>query len=236
MTNHHSLRDKLFNSPTDLVDWTFDEAVTKVFDDMVVRSVPGYRHMIEMIALLSNHYALAQTNVYDLGCSTGVSSRALATSKADIHIHAVDNSPSMIEMAQQNLNDITNITYHTANIEDITIVNASIVVLNLTLQFINPEQRTQVLQSITNGMVSGGIIILSEKIQHHDPTLEELHIAFKRSNGYSELEIANKRQMLENSLITESLETHLERLAHVGLEARELSRYLNFSLLVGTKN
>jgi tRNA (cmo5U34)-methyltransferase len=112
------------------------------------------------------------------------------------------------------------IELHEADLRSVEIRNASFVVLNLTLQFLHPDQRSQVIQKIADGMEPGGALLLSEKICFTDPQqqdlLTNLHHDFKRSHGYSDLEISQKRSAIENLLIPETLETHVQRIRDAG--------------------
>ncbi len=217
------MRDDLFNNSSDIVDFRFDESVVAVFDDMVRRSVPGYEAMIQMIGLLTRTYGKDNTNYYDLGSSTGAITLALSLnnkSKNNTFI-AVDSSQEMTHKCKENLfNKINNLNVICSDINDIDIENASIVVLNLTLQFIEVEKRSALINKIYQGLNQGGILIVSEKIHFDDQQkqncLSKLHKDFKRANGYSELEISKKRQSLENIMITESKKTHLKRLKDAG--------------------
>ncbi|CAC9441020.1 tRNA (uridine-5-oxyacetic acid methyl ester) 34 synthase [Bathymodiolus heckerae thiotrophic gill symbiont] len=217
------MRDKLFANKKDLVDFTFDENVANVFDDMVKRSVPGYQSMIEMIGLMVKTYGQNHTNYYDLGTSTGATALAFGFNNPHKNncIIAVDNSINMTQKCQENLtNRVGNFKVICADIEDMVIDNASIVVLNLTLQFIAPEQRQALITKIYQGLNKGGALIVSEKIHFEDEKkqneITKLHLDFKRANGYSELEIANKRQAIDNILITDSKKTHFERFKTAG--------------------
>jgi tRNA (cmo5U34)-methyltransferase len=235
------MRDTLFNTNTDLVEWTFDDKVSQVFDDMVLRSVPIYRSNLELITLIASKYAQNNTHFYDLGASTGASSLALAKNKdKSIKIIAVDNSQAMIKKCKNTLQDIENATIICAGIEDIDIQNASIVVLNLTLQFITPEHRQHLIDKIYYGLNDSGVLIVSEKVHFakndDNELLNDLHLEFKKANGYSDLEIANKRQMLENVLITEDADTHLERFAYAGFRTYTLAlQNLNFQTFIAIK-
>ena len=117
-------------------------------------------------------------------------------------------------------NKVNNLQAICADINQINIQNASIVVLNLTLQFIDVELRSNLIKKIYDGLNPGGVLIISEKIHFENKQIQnqitKLHMDFKRENGYSELEIANKRQAIENVLITETKEEHLKRLRDCG--------------------
>ena len=237
------MRDKLFNNQSDIVDFRFDESVVSVFDDMVKRSVPGYEAMIQMIGLLTRTYGKDNSNYYDLGASTGATTLALALNNknANVRFLAVDNSVQMVDQCQQNLGDkIDNLEVICSDINDICIENASIVVLNLTLQFIDIDKRDALVTKIYDGLNPGGVLIISEKVHVNDKNeqaqLTELHMEFKRANGYSELEIANKRQSLENVLLTENSETHLKRLSKCGfIGSTCYFQCLNFASFLSVK-
>ena len=217
------MRDQLFDNQIDIADFRFDANVVKVFDDMVRRSVPGYDSMIQMIGLIARMYGQENTNYYDLGSSTGAISLSIALNNKhkNNQFFAIDNSQDMINQCKKNLNNkVNNLQAICADINQINIQNASIVVLNLTLQFIDVELRSNLIKKIYDGLNPGGVLIISEKIHFENKQIQnqitKLHMDFKRENGYSELEIANKRQAIENVLITETKEEHLKRLRDCG--------------------
>lgn len=217
------MRDKLFTQKTDLIDFSFDAKVAKVFDDMVRRSVPGYQNILETVGLMVKTYGQNNTNYYDLGTSTGAVCLALGLNNPhqNNHIIAVDNSKSMTQKCSDNLTGkISNFEVICADIQDIDFKNASIIVLNLTLQFIAVEQRQALIDKIYRGLNARGALIVTEKIHFDNPKkqqqITQLHLDFKRANGYSELEIAGKRQSIENVLITDNQQTHINRFENAG--------------------
>jgi len=219
------MRDNLFNANIDIADFRFDKDVVEVFDDMVRRSVPGYDSMIQMIGLIARMYGQDNTNYYDLGSSTGAISLSIALNNKNQNnqFFAIDNSEEMVKKCQQNLErKIDNLHAICADINEINIQNASIVVLNLTLQFIDVKERFNLIRKIYKGLNPGGVLIISEKIHFEDKETQDqitnLHIDFKKENGYSELEIANKRQAIENVLITDTKAIHIERLKDSGFK------------------
>ena len=237
------MRDNLFNKQSDIADFRFDQDVVKVFDDMVRRSVPGYDSMIQMIGLIARMYGQDNTNYYDLGSSTGAItlSIALNNKSKNNQFFAIDNSKEMVEQCEKNLhNKVDNLQAICDDINQVKIKSASIVVLNLTLQFIDVNLRSNLIKKIYDGLEPGGILIISEKI-HFDDALTQnhitkLHIDFKKENGYSELEIANKRQAIENVLITETKEQHLNRLRECGfVETSCFFQCLNFVSFLSVK-
>ena len=237
------MRDNLFDKQTDIADFQFDQEVVKVFDDMVRRSVPGYDSMIQMIGLIARMYGQDNTNYYDLGSSTGAItlSIALNNKSKNNQFLAIDNSEEMVEQCKKNLqNKIANLQVVCDDINQVKIQNASIVVLNLTLQFIDVNLRSNLINKIYDGLEPGGILIISEKIHFDDAVTQnqitKLHMDFKKENGYSELEIANKRQAIENVLITETKEQHLNRLRDCGfVETSCFFQCLNFVSFLSVK-
>lgn len=245
-------RDTLYAQPLEqLVDFDFDAKVAKVFPDMINRSVPGYASIVAMTGILSAEFYQPASVCYDLGCSLGASSLAMAGSISDqtLRIIAVDNSPAMLTKAQMlcTQNDAKSsrekkdcIDFICADINHIEITNASVVVMNFTLQFIALEQRVKLLTKIYEGMKKGGILILSEKLNYtateQQKLLIDMHHFFKKANGYSDLEISQKRQTLENVLLPESLKQHKERLQQIGFKQTEQwFQCFNFSSIISIK-
>ena len=237
------MRDNLFNSHNDIANFCFDESVVEVFDDMVKRSVPGYDSMIQMVGLIARMYGKDNTNYYDLGSSTGAITLAISLNNnhKNNKFIAIDNSPDMVKKCQKNLSKkIDNLEVICEDINETTIQNASIVVLNLTLQFVEVSKRAPLLKKIYDGLNPGGVLIISEKIHFDDnenqKQITQLHLDFKRANGYSELEIANKRQAIENVLISENKKTHIDRLKQCGFkEASCYFQCLNFASFLSVK-
>ena len=242
-----SEQDKIYQTPQSKVTpFSFDEKVAAVFPDMIQRSVPGYNAIIECIQQLSANYMQDNTQAYDLGCSLGAASLAisLGNKRKNCRIIAVDNSPAMLDRCQlflQAYRHSTPIDLVLGDIQNHPIDNASMAVLNFTLQFIPLEQRADITRSIYNGLNPGGLLILSEKIKspndEANQMLIDLHHQFKRSQGYSDLEISQKRNALENVLIPETLDTHFDRLKNAGFKHCELLiRHYNFCSLVAIKD
>jgi tRNA (cmo5U34)-methyltransferase len=239
--------DAIYASPLqEMIDFKFDERVAAVFPDMIQRSVPGYGMIISNIGILAGKYAQPGSHCFDLGCSLGAASLAMRQriTQPECDIIAVDNSPAMIERARELLALDTEptipVTMICADLQDVAIENASVAVLNFTLQFISPAQRLALIQRIHEGLRPGGILILSEKIAFSKPWRqefhEELHHDFKRANGYSDLEISQKRSALEKVLIPEPLACHQERLRAAGFSASELwFQCFNFVSMVAIK-
>lgn len=252
VTEDQSNRDRLFETSRLPGDFTFDDNVAAVFDDMINRSVPGYRTILSMIAVMAAHYCQRGSRVYDLGSSLGGATLAIIGSvpHRDYEIVAVDNSEAMMRRLRERLEsdagalqagegvlDPQRVDCRCEDLNDTVIANASVVVLNFTLQFVPLAQRERLVQRIYQGMNPGGVLILSEKIRLPDPALDalmiDLHHDFKESMGYSRLEISQKRTALENVLIPETLQCHRERLASAGFGAIDVwFQCFNFASLV----
>lgn len=225
--------------------FAFDSNVAKVFPDMIQRSVPGYATIIAMTGLMAGRYAQAGSNIYDLGCSLGASTLAMRRNiqHSDCNMIGVDNSSAMLERCQGILDEEPSdvpTTLSCANLQDTQIIDASVVVLNFTLQFIKRELRNKVIQHIYNGLRPGGIMVLSEKVTFEDTHLDELNIdlhhEFKRANGYSELEIAQKRDAIEHVLLPETLKQHKQRISEAGFGSCDVwFQCFNFASLVALK-
>ncbi|MCW8900799.1 MAG: carboxy-S-adenosyl-L-methionine synthase CmoA [Gammaproteobacteria bacterium] len=219
-------QDNIFASPlSEIVDFVFDEKVVDVFPDMINRSVPGYSTIINLIGTLAQRYARPDTRLYDLGCSLGAASLSMRHRLIEdgCEIISVDNAEAMIDRLDKILqrdNSKTPVQTLCADVQDVEIQNASVIVMNFTLQFISLSDREKIITKIYDGLNKGGCLILSEKLAFSDSRENDiqidLHHAFKRSNGYSDLEIAQKRNALENVLLPETKETHIQRLKETG--------------------
>lgn len=242
MTNH---KDTLFSTPANKGPFSFDKSVAEVFPDMIQRSVPGYPVIIAQIEELAARYITSGSLCFDLGCSLGAASLAMSkgSSVSNAKIIAVDNSEAMLTRCQQHVDAFkheTPIELHNANIQTIEISNASMAVLNFTLQFIPKDERQEMLSRIYQGLNPGGALLLSEKVEFPDPTINQLmidlHHNFKRDNGYSDLEISQKRNALENVLLPDSLEQHLTRLSNIGFShASCWLQHFNFVSIIAVK-
>jgi len=238
------MKDTLYRSTDEpLKPFEFNKRVVDVFPDMIERSVPGYPLTISMIGVMADDYVQENTNVYDLGCSLGAVSFAIqqGLKNKKCKIIAVDNSQAMIDACNKNIpNENQDIEFILQDILDTEIINASVVVMNFTLQFIPLEQRKVLIEKIIKGLLPGGVLILSEKIKFDDEveneTMNHLHHHMKELNGYEKLEIASKREALEHVLVPESIETHLERLNNSGFEnAFVWLKCFNFISMVAIK-
>jgi tRNA (cmo5U34)-methyltransferase len=240
-----SAKDTLFNIDFVEEDFVFNERVVEVFDDMLDRSIPFYRQVINAQAQLFHGYLEQGDTVYDLGCATGTTllefSRLLEHKK--LQYIGIDNSAPMLDKARLKSEIYSKEECLSFLLEDITAFDhpgAGGIILNYTLQFIRPLQRESFLQRIFNNLRPGGIALISEKVITHDRRLNrefiDIYYQFKKSRGYSELEIAKKREALENVLIPFSIEenkTMLEKCGFISVET--FFQWFNFTSFIAIK-
>ncbi len=211
---------------------------------MIRRSVPGYGMTLSMMPLIAKRYAKPETCIYDLGCSLGAGLVSIAQNVPDsTQLIGIDNSKPMLDRCQEALKTALEPgrwTLRQADIQETPIENASIVLLNFTLQFIPIEQRLSLLKRIGQGLVPGGILLLSEKVRFEDENAQndlfELHHDFKKAKGYSALEVSQKRAALENVLVPETIQAHRDRIASAGFDHCEVwLQCFNFASLLAIK-
>lgn len=227
-------------------DFKFDASVVNVFDDMVVRSVPFYLEFQRMITEIARDYAVPQTSLYDLGCSTGTTMISLnKVLDSSIRFVGIDNSPEMLEVCRSNFEKENFVREYDLLYRDLNrnfeINNASVVVLCLALQFIRPVYRFKLLQSVYAQLNPGACLILVEKVLAEEADFNKVMIKyyydFKRRNNYDDMEIAQKREALENVLIPYKLSENIEMLMEARFRSVEtFFKWYNFAGIVAFKN
>lgn len=237
--------DTLFIKEQKAEDFHFGKSVVSVFDDMVTRSVPFYVEIQRMISEIAADFAVPGTNVYDLGCSTGTTLLNLETTLSqDINFIGIDESKEMLEQCKSNFDEYgmkRNFKLRAADLNKAVVIeNASVVIMCLTLQFIRPLYREKLLKSIYEQMNENSCLILVEKVLGEDSLFNRLFIKyyydFKRRNQYNEMEIAQKREALENVLIPYKLMENHELLSASGFRYVEtFFKWYNFSGMVAVK-
>lgn len=240
-------KDSIYAAPLgEVQDFRFDDQVADVFPDMIQRSVPGYHTIIQTIGKLTAKYQQPDSLYYDLGCSLGAATLAMRRNLTaeNCKIISVDNSRAMVERCERHLQSFRSdvpVDVQLADIRHIDISNAAVVVINFTLQFLPKTDRDQLIQQIYNGLKPGGLLILSEKFIHSQTTenelLIDLHHDFKRANGYSELEVSQKRTALENVMQPDTLQQHASRLSHAGFSQQTVwFQCFNFCSMLAIKS
>ncbi len=246
LENRTSIKDTVFAEDTNRTsDFAFDETVSVAFDDMVERSVPFYGELQRMTGELAADFAVDGTNLYDLGCATGTTFVFLdPLIPAGVHFVGIDSSPDMLQQARikmQEAGTARQCTFVSTDINGgVHLENASVVVLILTLQFVRPLYREQLIGQVLAGLNDNGCLILIEKLIQQDSLFNRLFINYyynmKRRNGYSELEISQKREALENVLIPYRYEENHQLLKTTGFRyVEEFFRWYNFCGIVAVK-
>jgi tRNA (cmo5U34)-methyltransferase len=234
-----NFRDNVYREPRrQLVDFAFDASVAGVFPDMIRRSVPGYETVIPLSGLLAARYLQADSRIYDLGCSLGATTLAVLDQigATNCEIIAIDNSSAMLERAQQSRTWDSRVTFLQSDVCDVEICDASVILMNYLLQFVEPGRRLPLLKTIRDGLRPGGALIFSEKIAGDDE-FDSIHEDFKLANGYSDLEVSQKRSALEKVMVPDTLDGHRERLAAAGFDEVSIwFRCLNWVSLIARVN
>ena len=237
--------DRIFQETNGPIgDFSFGDDVARVFEDMLCRSVPSYDEIQRMIREIAGDFAVEGTNVYDLGCSAGTTLRNLDSLSQRVRLVGIDSSPSMIAKAEENFAQAPLKHSYTLLCRDLNegprLENASVAVMSLTLQFVRPLYRERILKEIREGLNGDGCLLLVEKVLAEESLLNRLYVKyyydFKRRNGYSELEIARKREALENVLIPYRLKENEELLRNAGFRAVDVFfKWYNFCGLVALR-
>ncbi len=236
--------DTLYAAGSVEEDFTFNDRVAEVFDDMLDRSIPYYRTVIDgMAELLARHLSCGAT-LYDLGCATGTTLLELARRLPDHHLRAIgiDNAPAMLDRARRKaaMFSKNELEFRNADITSCPLPDAAAIICNYTLQFLRPLTRQAFVQRIYEALPAGGLFILSEKTISRSGRLNrdfiEIYHNFKKQQGYSELEIAAKREALENVLIPFSADENIVLLQEAGFEEIEtFFKWFNFTTIVALK-
>ena len=240
------MSDRIFSEPQEEInDFKFDRKVARVFDDMVSRSVPFYGEMQRMIAEIAKDYAMPASRIYDLGCATGTTFELLdPVIDPGVEFVGIDNAGEMLKRCREKLEAAGMTRPLKLECADLDkgchIENASVVLLILTLQFLRPLNREALMRDVHAGMNESGCVILVEKVLGEDSLFNRQFINyyydFKRRNGYSELEIAQKREALENVLVPYRLMENRELLLRTGFRHVDVFfKWYNFCGMIAVK-
>ncbi|WPD24847.1 MAG: carboxy-S-adenosyl-L-methionine synthase CmoA [Candidatus Electrothrix scaldis] len=241
--------DRLYSSGKVTEDFSFNDKVAEVFDDMFDRSVPHYRTVIKIIASMIRHLAKPESRICDLGCATGSTLLELSRLLPDMNLRFIglDNAPAMLDKARRKAEMFGKSAVIEFHQQDITapelssaLAGTDIILCNYTLQFIRPMLRQNFINRLAEALPAGGLLFLSEKIisSHSllNRTFIDLYHNFKRDQGYSELEIAAKREALENVLIPFTPKENIKLLQENGFQDVEMFfRWINFASFVALK-
>ena len=233
--------DKVFEKSI-TKQFEFDEDVASVFDDMLNRSVPFYKEMQRLSINFACNFLEENDVVYDLGCSTASTLIELAKHyEKDLKLIGIDNSQAMLSRAEKKCKAFgVEIDLRNADLHDISYDNAKLILSNYTLQFIRPLQREKLVKKIYDSLEEGGIFIFSEKVISSNSTLNKQSIDeyydFKKTQGYSEFEIAQKREALENVLIPYTEDENKKMILDAGFSHCEtIFKWVNFATFIAIK-
>jgi tRNA (cmo5U34)-methyltransferase len=227
------MRDKIFSeSKASIADFEFNKEVVDVFPDMIRRSIPGYETIVGITGLIAaNHIhtvarSRAPARLYDLGCSLGANTASVAQQCTieDVEIFGVDSSEPMIAEARATNRD-RRVQFICDDLRRADISGADVVICNFVLQFVPRDERLTLLQHIHAHLGADGLLLVSEKVKHDDSQSHDFydatHLAWKRANGYSELEISQKRSALENVMQIDTEAEHEARFTQAGFSRCE---------------
>ena len=235
------MRDRVFAKPIKK-QFEFDEEVASVFDDMIARSVPFYKENLDLIASLVAASAREGARIFDLGCSTGSLLIEIAKrSDKKLELIGLDNAAPMIERARNKARAFgVDVRFEVADILEYDFKEADIFIANYTMQFIRPLRREKFIAKLHEHLAPEGLFFMSEKIISEDKELDrqliDIYYAFKKRQGYSEYEIAQKREALENVLVPYTLEENVQMLRECGFSYVEpIFRWANFATFYAKK-
>ncbi len=233
--------DTLFSKPISK-QFEFDEDVAVVFDDMLERSIPFYKEVIELTCDCIVRHVPSCASIVDLGCSTANTLLTLyKKSDKSYRLLGVDNSEAMLHLARQKVHAYgAQMSFLNADITEVALEPHDAIIANYMLQFIRPLQRSAFVQKLYDALKPQGIFLLSEKIVFDDKVLNkqmiDVYYDFKRKQGYSDFEIAQKREALENVLIPYTEQENKAMLEKVGFETIEtLFKWGNFATFIAKK-
>jgi len=235
------MKDKVFNKPIEK-QFEFDEEVASVFDDMLNRSVPFYKENLNLQIKILKNFLNENDKVVDLGSSTGTFLIELAKKKSKLTLIGIDNSTAMINRAKNKAKAFgVNVEFINDDFLNYDFAGSKAVVANYTVQFIRPLKREKLIQKIYNSLTEGGIFLMSEKLITENKKLNKIMIdiyyEYKKKMGYSEYEIAQKREALENVLIPYTMQENIEMLKNAGFKDIEvIFRWNNFATFIAFKN
>ncbi|MEA3354114.1 MAG: carboxy-S-adenosyl-L-methionine synthase CmoA [Campylobacterota bacterium] len=233
--------DKVFDKPI-VKQFEFDEEVASVFDDMLSRSVPFYEEMLNLTTSFALKYLDQNDRVYDLGCSTASTLINIANhAHKDLDLIGIDTSDAMLARAKRKTKAYGhNISFINDDIFNIEFKLSKVIISNYTLQFIRPLQREKLIKKIYDSLDEGGVFIFSEKVITEDKILNKQFIDeyynFKKEQGYSEFEIAQKREALENVLIPYTYEENNKMIKDGGFKHFDcIFKWINFGTFIAIK-
>ena len=221
--------------------WEFNAEVARVFDDMISRSIPDYDTMRDLTTRLGRKFITCESNVMDLGCSTGKGVEGLIDGNADCHFYLCDTSDPMLSICRAKYSGYPNVSIEKRDItSSLPEAQCSLILSCLTIQFTPIEYRQRIIQNVYDSLQPGGAFLLVEKVLGYSAVIDEAmkdeYYAIKRENSYTEKQIAEKRKSLEGTLVPVTEAANRQFLSAAGFRVVETYwRYLNFCGLIAIK-
>ncbi|MCR6575007.1 carboxy-S-adenosyl-L-methionine synthase CmoA [Campylobacter insulaenigrae] len=234
------MKDDIFKKPLEK-QFEFDTDVASVFDDMVSRSVPFYSQNIKLIVDIIERFASKNSKICDLGCSTSSLLLALFERRQDLKLSGVDNAQAMLNIAKSKSNAFgAKIDFYNKNLDEFDFFRNDVFIATYTMQFIRPQKRQNIINKIYENLNNNGIFIMSEKILYDDVKISkkmiEIYENYKQEQGYTRLEIATKREALENILIPYTQDENITMLKNAGfVRVESIFKWVNFETFVAFK-
>ena len=236
-------RDTVFKDPIYAKQpFEFSKEVADVFENMLNRSVPCYGHIQFLIQQLSQQYIQPHSTVFDIGCSTGdtLSKIRNSCSQEGVSYVGIDTSLEMLQKARETFVGCDDVTFTSKSVSEASFEGASLVVSNLTLQFIPIQERSAVIQRLYKDLAKGGAFLYFEKTKEDSDEMESVmtsvYESYKFENGYSLDEIAHKKEALKTVLRPLSRTDNHNLLANAGFKTiTPIFQWMNFFGLIGVK-
>ncbi|MCR6594727.1 carboxy-S-adenosyl-L-methionine synthase CmoA [Campylobacter insulaenigrae] len=234
------MKDDIFKKPLEK-QFEFDTDVASVFDDMVSRSVPFYSQNLKLIVDIIERFVSKNSKICDLGCSTSSLLLALFERREDLKLSGVDNAQAMLNIAKSKSNAFgAKIDFYNKNLDEFDFFRNDVFIATYTMQFIRPQKRQNIINKIYENLNNNGIFIMSEKILYDDVKISkkmiEIYENYKQEQGYTRLEIATKREALENILIPYTQDENITMLKNAGfVRVESIFKWVNFETFIAFK-
>ena len=218
-------------------NWSFGGSTAKEFDEHVKKSIPLYTEGQELICQLSDYFLKDNSQVYDLGSSTGsllLKLNSWNKSKPNIQYVGVDIEANMVSFAQSKLGkSIKNIEYKAEDILTTELKPSDLIICYYTVQFVPPRVRQELINRIYQALNWGGAFIMFEKVRANDARFQDiftgLYTEYKINQGYQPDEILNKQRSLKGILEPFSTQGNLDLLKRAGfVDIVSIAKYICF--------
>jgi tRNA (cmo5U34)-methyltransferase len=178
-------------------NWTFETpGVAAGFDRHVREQLPWYDLATNAITHIARHYIPDGGLVYDLGAATGNIGRAIAPVLTDRQARLIGIEPSaeMVKRYEAPGEIVC------SKAEDVDYEGFDLAVVFLTLMFIEPRKRVQLMNRLRHACRPGGAIVVFDKLEpaggYLSTVFYRLTLAGKRAAGVTPDEIVEKELSL----------------------------------------